>query len=250
VGWGTKDASTSDAPYTLLMAAAEPIGGVIELPQEARTAGGRPSWLGYVGVHDVDAVAQRFKDLGGTVHIPPTDLPDASRFAVVADPQMAMLALLEWPNAEPPRSPEHGAPGRVAWNELLAADWGKAFVFYKDIFGWQKANAAADVVGTYQTFSVGGQSIGGMFTKPPSVPVAFWIYYFNVSDIHAAVASVRAGGGQVMEGPVDMPDGRSIARCIDPQGGMFAMQAPRARKPVGYFESVGARDQTRGRWSW
>ena len=36
---------------------------------------------------------------------------------------------------------ELGKPGRVGWHELLAADWQKAFAFYGELFGWQKAGA-------------------------------------------------------------------------------------------------------------
>ena len=34
---------------------------------------------------------------------------------------------------------ELGKPGHVGWHELLAADWEKAFAFYGELFGWQKA---------------------------------------------------------------------------------------------------------------
>ena len=129
--------------------------------------GGKPRWIGYVGVDDVDAAADRVKRLGGAVHVPPTDVPNISRFSVFADPQMATLALLKWlrPGQEQPA--ELGAPGRVGWHELLAADWEKALAFYGELFGWQKADADIGAMGTYQLFSAGGQTIGGMFTKPP-----------------------------------------------------------------------------------
>src|SRR5438067_591821 len=82
---------------------------------------------------------------------------------------------------------ELDAPGRVGWHELLAADWEKAFAFYRELFGWQKAQTDTGAVGTYQLFSAGGQTIGGMFTKPPTMPVPFWLYYFNIGDIDLAM---------------------------------------------------------------
>ena len=60
------------------------------------------------------------------------------------------------------------APGRVGWHELLAADWEKAWAFYGELFGWRKADVDIGAVGTYQLFSAGGLTIGGMFTKPAS----------------------------------------------------------------------------------
>src|SRR5271169_1215592 len=94
VGWGTQDASAPGADYTLFTVGRLPVGGLTSLPEDARRAGARPIWIGYVGVDDVDAVADRMVKLGGSVHVPPMDIPNISRLSVVADPQMAALALL------------------------------------------------------------------------------------------------------------------------------------------------------------
>jgi hypothetical protein len=132
-----------------------------------------------------------------------------------------------------------GNPGRVGWHELFAADWEKAFAFYSELFDWRKADADIDPLGTYQPFSAGGQTIGGMFTKPPMVSVPFWLYYFNVGDIDAAAQRVKAAGGRILEGPIEVPGGRRIVRCMDPQDAMFALTEKRTDKAVGYFERVG-----------
>ena len=166
VGWGTQDASMPGMAYTLFTAGGDPVGGLMVLPEDARKMGAKPSWIGYVGVNDVDATADRIKHLGGTVHVPPKEIPNISRFSVVADPQMATIALFKWLEAGQAQPAELSTPGRVGWHELLAADWEKALAFYGELFGWQKADADIGAVGTYQLFSAGGQTIGGMFTKP------------------------------------------------------------------------------------
>jgi predicted enzyme related to lactoylglutathione lyase len=92
-----------------------------------------------------------------------------------------------------------------------------------------------------------------MFTKPAMVPVPFWLYYFNVGDIDAAAERVKAGGGRILEGPFEVPGGSWIARCTDPQGAMFALEAKRGHSAIGYFERVASRDPSdaRGRrWNW
>ena len=55
--------------------------------------GASPRWIGYVGVDDVDAVADRIVRLGGAVYVPPTNT-NIGRISVVADPQTATLALV------------------------------------------------------------------------------------------------------------------------------------------------------------
>ena len=224
VGWGTRDASMPGRAYTLFTVGEASVSGLMNLPEDARKMGVKPSWMGYVGVDDVDATADRIKRLGGAVYVPPTDIPNICRFSVVADPQTATLALFKWlkPGQEQPA--ELGAPGRVGWHELLAADWEKALAFYGELFGWQKADADIGAMGTYQLFSAGGQTIGGMFTKPPMVPVPFWLYYFNIGDIDAAAKRVKAGGGQILDGPFEVPGGSWIAQCTDPQGAIFALE--------------------------
>lgn len=253
VGWGTQDTSMPGAAYSLFTAGEALVGGVTDLPEDARKMGATPRWLGYVGVDDVDAATDLVMRLGGVVHLPPTDIPETICFSVIADPQTAMLALFKrlGPGQEQPAAP--GTLGRVGWHELFAADRERAFAFYAELFGWQKADADVGALGTYQLFSAGGQTIGGMFTKPPTVPMPFWLYYFNVEDIDAAVKRVKAGGGQILEGPIEVLGDAWSARCTDPQGAMFALTGPRGRKAVGYFERAGSRDASdarRRRWSW
>ena len=99
------------------------------------------------------------------------------------------------------------------------ADREKAFAFYRELFGWQKAEADTGAVGTYQMFSAGGQTIGGMFTKPAMEPVPFWLYYFNVADIDEATRRVKAGGGRNRQRA-----NRSLGQPVDP-----AMHGPAGR---------------------
>ncbi len=248
VGWGTRDASMPGMAYTLFTAGEASVSGLMDLPEDARKMGAKPSWIGYVGVNDVDAAADRIKHLGGAVYVPPKDIPNISRFSVVADPQRATLALFKWLKPRQDQPPELGTPGRVGWHELLAADWEQALAFYGELFGWQKADAEIGAMGTYQLFSAGGQTIGGMFTKPPMVPVSFWLYYFNIGDIDAAAKRVKAGSGQILNGPIEVPGGNWIVQCTDPQGAMFALVGRRSYNGIGFFERVAPRDPSGARF--
>ena len=236
VGWDTGEVSMPGTTYTLFSIGDTSVGGLIKLPEEGRKMGAKPHWIGYVGVDDVDATNDRIKQLGGMVHVPPADIPNVGRFSVVADPQMARLALLERLQTGQERQVEPDIPGHVGWHELLAADWKKALAFYCELFGWQNAEVTVGALGTYQRFSAGGQTIGGMATKPPKVPVPFWLYYFNVGDIDAAAKRVKVGGGQILNGPVEVPGGSWIVHCTDPQGAIFALVGKRRYKAMVFFE--------------
>jgi uncharacterized protein len=232
MGWGAQEASAPGLPYNLFTAGKVPIGGLMELPEEATRMGATPRWMGYVGVDNVDAAADRLKRLGGAVYVPPTD-SNIGRISVVADPQRATLALVEGLKPAQQKRAEPGKPGRVGWHELLAADWEKAFAFYGELLGWQKADAEFGSAETYQLFSAGEEMIGGIFNKRPQDPVPFWLYYFNVGDIDAAAERVENAGGQTFEAPLELPDGSWIARCGDPQGAAFALQGKRSQEGIG-----------------
>jgi uncharacterized protein len=247
VGWGTQDVSTPGVAYTLFTAGGTSVSGLMDLPEDARAAGLRPSWIGYVGVNDVDASADRTKQLGGTLYVPPKDIPNISRFSLVADPQMAMIALFKWLKGGQEQPTDLDAPGRVGWHELLAADWEQAFAFYRELFGWQKAETDTGAVGTYQLFSAGGETIGGMYTKPAMEPVPFWLYYFNVGDIDVAIRRVKAGGGAILNGPIEVPGNRWIVQCTDPQGAIFALTGKRSHNGIGYFERLPSRNPAAAR---
>jgi predicted enzyme related to lactoylglutathione lyase len=242
VGWGTRDASMPGMPYTVFTAGEVSVSGMMELPKDARRMGERPMWIGYVCVDDVDATASRLKQLGGVVHVPPQDVLHVSRFSVVSDPQMATFALFKWQGTAQQQPPDLPRQGRVSWHELLAADVERSWAFYSELFGWQKAQTNVSSVGTYQQFSAGGQTIGGMMTKPATVPVSSWLYYFDVGDIDAAVKRVKAGGGQLLSGPAEVATGKWIAQCTDPQGAMFALAGYRG---VGYFKLAEVQQQMR-----
>jgi hypothetical protein len=49
----------------------------------------------------------------------------------------------------------------------------------------------------------------------------------NVKSIDAATESVKGNGGQIINGPMEVPGGSWIVQCKDPQGAMFALVGPR-----------------------
>jgi uncharacterized protein len=69
------------------------VGGLMPIPEDARAAGARPRWMGYIAVDDVDVYAARVNAVGGSVHRAPRDIPGVGRFAVVADPHGAGFML-------------------------------------------------------------------------------------------------------------------------------------------------------------
>lgn len=139
VGWGIRDASSPGSPYTLFTVGADSVSGLMELTDEAQQMGAAPSWIGYLGVDEVDRWAERVKALGGSVPVAPREIPGVSRFAVAADPQFAGFGLMRWfpPGKDGPLTPDR--PGHVGWSELIADDPDEALGFYSELCGWERA---------------------------------------------------------------------------------------------------------------
>jgi predicted enzyme related to lactoylglutathione lyase len=84
-----------------------------------------------------------------------------------------------------------------------------------------------DPNGVYQIFAAGSEPIGGMMTRMDPTQPPGWLFYFNVDEIKAAIARVNQHGGTVVHGPSEAPGGQQVARCLDPQGAIFGIVAPK-----------------------
>jgi predicted enzyme related to lactoylglutathione lyase len=221
VGWGTESWG-GPVPYTMFTSNGATMGGTMAIPAEA--SGAPPHWIGYVSTPDIERTLQDVQRLGGTVHRGATDIPQVGQFAIVADPQGAVFALFT-PATEQSRGDGAPRPGDMSWHELVTTDREGAWAFYHALFGWEKGPAfEMGPVGTYQLFSIGGQSLGGMMNKTPDMPMPpSWLYYAMVPDINAAAERVKAAGGQVINGPMEVPGGDWILQGVDPNGGVFAL---------------------------
>ena len=226
VGWGTEPFGAGAPPYTMWMSAAGPVGGVMKLPAEA--AGAPPHWMAYIGTPDLDATVARARELGGNVIWGPMDIPEVGRVAGLTDPQGAMFAVYTPANEPPPASAN--THGSFSWHELATSDWEAAWAFYSELFGWEKTDAMDMGEGNmYQMYGrTGGAPLGGMFNRPPEMPVSAWLLYAMVPDTGAAADIVSASGGQVLNGPMEVPGGDMIAQCMDPQGAAFAVHSTAA----------------------
>ena len=100
--------------------------------------------------------------------------------------------------------------------------------FYGKVFGWTVEEQDMGEMGTYNIWKDGEAVRGGMADitgMAPDEAPSSWLVYFTVPDADAAVATTKAAGGQLVNGPIDIPVGR-LAILTDPQGAFFAVMAP------------------------
>ena len=135
------------------------------------------------------------------------DVPTVGRMQMMTDPQGAAFYIYEPSNTD--RQPEGQAEiGEASWHELMTTDAPAALKFYTEVFGWQPSEAMdMGPMGKYHMFNRPHGMIGGMMNKPPEmahVPPN-WQIYFRVPDINAAVERIKANGGKILNGPMEVP---------------------------------------------
>ena len=226
VGWKTQAWETGD--YTMWAASQGPLGGVTRLPDEAKQMGAPPYWQANVQVDNVDETVAKVKQLGGKVLVA-EDVPTVGRFAVIADPQGAVIAVFTPSQDMAPH--DVTKEGEFSWHELYTTNHEAAFEFYHSIVGWERLDEFdMGAMGKYLLWGRGGKQLGGMMTMPPSMktpdgrPVPpSWMYYVTIADLDAALERAKGKGARVLNGPMEVPGGGRIVQLMDPQGAAFAL---------------------------
>jgi predicted enzyme related to lactoylglutathione lyase len=182
-----------------------------------------PAWMTYVNVDDADVTASRATANGGTVLMPPMDVMDAGRMAILGDPLGAVLGL--WQPKQHTGAQLANEPGTYCWSELITTDLDVSKTFYKAVLGWDAEDQGGAPGGAhdYTEWKLGGRSVGGMMAKTPEMPADMppnWGVYFAVADTDASVAKAQELGGSLFMGPMDIEPGR-FAVLADDVGAVF-----------------------------
>jgi predicted enzyme related to lactoylglutathione lyase len=105
--------------------------------------------------------------------------------------------------------------------EVAGKDAGKLQSFYSDQFGWQvDANNPLN----YGIVNLSGDVGGGIGPAPEGQP-GHAMFYVGVDDVEASLQKAESLGGSRVFGPMDVPEGPTIAHFADPEGnvvGLFA----------------------------
>ena len=85
--------------------------------------------------HPWGETVAKVKQLGGQV-FHAEDVPTVGRFAIIVDPQGAVIAVFT--PASTMQSHDIAKPGEFSWHELYTTDHEAAFEFYRQIAGWER----------------------------------------------------------------------------------------------------------------
>jgi len=228
IGWTSAPFEGSPDPYTLFKRSGDvQVAGLMKRPDGMNMP---PFWAMYVAVPKLEEAVAHIKRLGGSELSEIIEVPTIGRLQMLKDPQGAAFYIIQpAPREERPEA----APqiGEASWHELMTTDAEAAMKFYSEVFGWQPSEVMdMGEMGKYHMFNRPVGMIGGMMNTPPqmaSVPPN-WGIYFRVADLNAAVERIIANGGQILNGPMEVPGGDRIVNAMDPQGAAFSLHEKKA----------------------
>lgn len=230
IGWDIDaEAPPGGMDYRMIKAADGMAGGAMQLGAEMIAGGAKATWLGYIGVDDVDASARAVEDAGGSIHLAPFDIPGAGRAAMVADPQGVPFYVMRGSSPEKSTAYQRTGMQHVSWNELLTHDDQAALDFYGMVFDIAKVGTMPmGEMGDYSFIAngdSGSEAVGAVMRTPPGGHPG-WFFYFRVPDIEVARAKIESLGGKVRMGPMQVPGGEWVISADDPEGVPFGLVAP------------------------
>jgi predicted enzyme related to lactoylglutathione lyase len=240
-GWDFTEAMPPGSPGKYLIARLRG-GDVAAVASQPEGAPPMAVWNTYIWVESADAAAANVQAAGGRVLMPPFDVMDAGRMAVLTDPEGAQFSV--WQAKEHKGARIVNEPGSLNFNNLNTRDPEAAPAFYHAVFGWQLLGlgGGADAwrlpgygdflaqrdPGLRARVAASGGPVGfedvvatlnPIAADQPDVP-AHWGLTFAVDDADAAARTATELGGQVLVPPFDAPWVRMTV-IRDPQGATF-----------------------------
>ncbi|MEU3492767.1 VOC family protein [Kitasatospora cineracea] len=187
-----------------------------------------PAWTVYFAAADAHGTAAAVRRAGGTVRVPPSEVPGEGWFAQLSDPAGGRFAV--WQAGGTAGLEAAGGPGALCWAELHTSDVPGSLRFYQGLFDWRTRDSV--VPGAEYTVlrpADGGADFGGVAGVHPRVD-AGWLAHFAVPDALLATDEVRRLGGSVLVPPEQVPTVGRVAVLADPFGAQFALLEPEPRR--------------------
>lgn len=232
-GWTTLDLPTDmGMVYTMFQLDGYNVAAISAMPPDMEAQGIPSSWTNYIKHDDIDAVAAKVAEAGGTVVAPPFDVMTSGRMTIGMDPGGAGFGV--WQPADHIGAQLVNIPNTLVWNELQTRAGEASKSFYKSVFNW---DSHTDESG-YTVFQLNGRLHAGMIIMDDSWDANMpnrWGPYFMVEDVSATMAKAQELGGNVFVPPTPAGDMGLFTVLQDPSGGVFtAMQLNNVDPPPGY----------------
>jgi predicted enzyme related to lactoylglutathione lyase len=109
--------------------------------------------------------------------------------------------------------------GKICYLEMPATDLAKSAEFYAKVFGWNIRKRGDGATAFDDTT---GEVSGAWVTGRPASPAPGLLFYIMVDSVEAAVKSVVAAGGAIVQ-PLGVDAPEITARFRDPGGNIIGL---------------------------
>jgi uncharacterized protein len=216
-GWTFQEFEVREGKYALASLDGKPVAGILK---PARRDVNVSQWLTYFSVADVDAAAKAGKEAGATVAVPPRDLANQGRAALLVDPQGAPVALARLKGGDPTPAPP--PLNGWLWVDLWSPDPAASLAFYRGLLGLEPAVDDMDET-PYTVLRHGDRAYAGMIRIPQPEIRPNWLPILRVEDVDAVAARAAQLGGRVLLAPRQEIRAGKAAIIADPTGGAVAV---------------------------
>jgi len=217
-GWQISEVENASPTYFTIRNRGKMIGGILEFPEKSKVDGNE--WLSTMSAKNVAEIAAMVPVKGGQVFTEPSMVEGRGEYLVVVDPSGGIVALLDSKSGDP--QAEKPGTNDWLWTELWSNDPASVVTFYESM-GYSFEEESDDDR-PYWIMKQGDKRISGMMQSPVENARSMWLPYIRVDDVDAMSARVVRMGGRVISEPQDDVRDGTLALCLDPFGGFFALQ--------------------------
>ena len=115
--------------------------------------------------------------------------------------------------------------GAIVWQDLTVPDAEKIRDFYQGVVGWQSDPVDMGGYNDYNMIPAGdtGGAAGICHAQGPNAGIPpQWLIYITVEDLDRSMDKCKELGGEVIDGPRGLGDGRFCV-MLDPAGAVCAL---------------------------
>lgn len=222
-GWEPQAADPQFGGYFMFNREGVPVAGAMGDMGDMKA---NDTWKLYFATDDINKTVELATGEGAQLLGPPMPVGDSGTLAVLIDPTAATFGV--WQPAQFPGFTTLEEPGAPSWFELLTGQHARAVDFYRAVFHWETTNTGDTDDFRYTTARPGdgGGDMAGIMDAARFLPEgtrSHWSVYWEVDDVAATLAQVKALGGAVLNGPHETPYGH-LAEVADPSGARFKLR--------------------------
>lgn len=213
-GWTVKAFAKDNAKYHILYDNGQAIAGVLARDSK-RNKTDNALWVGSIDTDNVASRSELSAKNNATIILPPHEFKLYGKRAVLADPQGAIIALLE---LDLTNKNHQKISTKWDWAQLFSTNTQKAALFYQDAFDYtiEPLNTNKDSFFLIQSESVQASIV--------NLPESFeqrdrWVNFIEVNNITAVLSKATTHGATIIYHPTD----KGLAIISDPHGAFIGL---------------------------